>query len=132
MRHIAIAFALALSTVAGCAVEDDAELATDEAELTAAATAYVLHVSSDEGAIRVTKPGPVHETCPGYGGCDFAFLGGTPLTIKPVQPTDRINCVKFARWIGACAGQGSTCSITINSNLSTHAEWDRILGCIPM
>ena len=125
-------FALALALVgaaSGCAVEDDT--ATESDELSIAVEAYVLHVSSDEGAIRVTKPGPISEVCPGYGGCNFAFLGGTPLTIRPVQPNNRIDCVKFVRWEGACAGQGSTCSVTINSNLATHAVWGPILGCDP-
>jgi hypothetical protein len=37
----------------------------------------------------------------------------------------------FSSWQGACAGQGATCHLVVNSDLWSSAEWTRIGDCIP-
>jgi hypothetical protein len=90
---------------------------------------FTLSVSSIESHIDVSSPGRF-DSCP-ISSCSFGYLGGSALTISLASTTDLADCLQFSSWVGACAGQGATCSLTINSNLSTSAHWTRINGCTP-
>lgn len=92
-------------------------------------SAFVLSVTADEGRITVTGGGHT-DTCLAFSTCNFAYLGGTPLTIK-AQAKNLVDCAQFTSWEGACAGQSATCSLVINSDLSTASVYGPILGCIP-
>ncbi len=92
-------------------------------------SAFVLTVSSDEGQITVTSSSGTN-TCIEADTCNFAYLGGSALTIKS-QGQNLPDCEKFNHWVGACAGQTATCNVVINSNLSTSAVFGPILGCVP-
>jgi hypothetical protein len=91
--------------------------------------AFTIGVDTVENTITVSSSRGV-DSCD-LGSCDFAYAGGTSLTIR-LSPTKNLaDCLQFSGWQGACAGQGATCNLTISSNLSTRANWTRIGGCIP-
>lgn len=115
--------------IGGCAVTDsDTEGQSAEAAVTPAASAFVLTVSGIEGE-DVASPGRF-DTCTN-GRCQFAYLAGTALTITPDGANATADCLRFASWGGACAGQGPTCNLVINSDLSVNSRWTRIPGCVP-
>src|SRR5678815_650895 len=90
---------------AGCAATpSDIDEAQDVQSVTSA-SAFVLTVSGEEEPIRVTTTN-VSDLCPAFSSCQFAFLGGLTLTIKPTTTRNLIDCLQFAGWTGACAGQG--------------------------
>ena len=91
---------------------------------------FTLSVSSIESGVDISSPGRF-DACPDPASCSFGYLGGSALTISLTSTTNIADCLRFSSWVGACAGQGSTCSLTINSNLSTSAHWTRINGCTP-
>ncbi len=97
--------------------------------VTPSVSAFVLTVSADENNITVTSSAPTN-TCPSFSTCNFAYLQGTALTIK-TKPQNLIDCEQFTNWDGACAGQGATCSVVINSDISTDAFFGPLRGCIP-
>lgn len=99
------------------------------AVLGACKNAFTMSVDTLENNITVTSSRGV-DTCD-LGSCDYAYTGGASLTIRVTPIRNLADCLGFAGWQGACAGQGATCSLTINSNLSTSAIWTRIGGCIP-
>src|SRR5258707_1118587 len=83
--------------VAGCAASpSDIDEAQDVQGVTSA-SAFVLTVSGEEAAIRVTTTN-VSDLCPAFSTCPFAFLGGSTLTIKPTSTKNLIDCVQFAGW----------------------------------
>jgi len=92
--------------------------------------AVLLTLSSDESGITVSSAGRV-ERCPDGGTCSFSYFLGSPLTLTLTSTRNLVDCLQFTGWQGACAGQGSTCSLVANSDLSTTATWSRIIGCIP-
>jgi hypothetical protein len=95
------------------------------------AAAFVLTVSGEEAAISVTTTG-VSDTCPADEQCQFGFVAGSTVTIKPVTTRNTIDCLQFAGWLDACAGQPSTCTLVINSDLTAVEHfWTRISGCVP-
>lgn len=128
-----LVLALIGATSGGCAITDDDAEGSQAAEVGAAMTnvsAFVLTVSSEENDVVVSSPGHV-DTCPGVGTCNFAYIGGTSLTIKTAK-NNVIDCALFSHWDGACAGQSATCNLVINSNLSTSAIFQfGIPGCTP-
>lgn len=94
-------------------------------------SAFALTISGEEAAIRITTTN-VSDTCPADDQCQFGFIGGSVLTIRPTSTQNTIDCLRFNGWTGACAGQGSTCTVTINSDLTVGQNfWTRISGCIP-
>jgi hypothetical protein len=132
MRICSFSLVLALIGAAsgGCAMMDsntdgDAKLGTE----TSALSAFVLTVGADENSITVTSSAPTN-TCPAFSTCNFAYLQGTTLTIKTALK-NLIDCEIFNHWDGACAGQGSTCTVVINSDISTNAFFGPLSGCIP-
>lgn len=137
----AAVFAVVVTSLAtaGCAVSED-DLASAEVvhalDTAAAATpaAFVLSITTElapQDQVRITSSDGRTDPC--IGSCNFAYLAGSNLTITfPFGTSDRPNCLRFQRWTGACAGQGSRCRLTINSNLVTEAVWVPILGCNPL
>lgn len=117
--------------VAGCATTpSDLDEAQADQSITPR-TAFTLTVSGEEAAIKVTTTN-VSDTCPADSQCQFGFVGGSVLTIKPQSTRNLVDCLQFSGWTGACAGQGSTCTVTINSDISVgESFWTHISGCIP-
>lgn len=130
-RSLSLYLALVVSgaILGGCAVTDsDIESQSAEDAVTSAASAVVLSVSGIEGE-DVASPGRF-DTCTN-GQCQFAYLAGTSLTITPDGRNATADCLQFASWSGACAGQGATCNLVINSALSVRSVWTRRPGCVP-
>ena len=109
---------------------DDAQShAAEVGTATSNLAAFVLTVSSNETSVVVSSPGR-SDTC-FRGSCNFAYIEGTPLTIQS-DAQNWIDCAQFSSWGGACAGQGATCNLVINSELSTFALFRfGIPGCMP-
>lgn len=130
--HLAIA--LIGMACGGCALTDgNADPAQDEdvAAVTPSVSAFVLTVHANvESDIDVTNS-TSGNNCPAGTTCNFAYLQGTTVTIR-TAPQNRIDCAQFLQWSGACAGQGSTCSVVMNSALTTSARYKfGIPGCVP-
>ena len=95
---------------------------------TAALSAFVLTVSSDFNGNTIKVTSPTHiDTCARSATCNFAYLQGTSLTIH-TDHLNRIFCSVFDSWVGACAGQTETCTIVINSDLSTTSVFADLGG----
>jgi hypothetical protein len=117
--------------VAGCATTPSDLDEAQAAQSITPRTAFTLTISGEESAIKITTTN-VSDTCPADDGCQFGFVGGSVLTIKPQSTRNLVDCLQFAGWTGACAGQGSTCTVTINSDITVGENfWTRISGCIP-
>jgi hypothetical protein len=131
IRSCSVIVMLVCAAVAGCAVIPTDADEDQVAQSITPSAAFVLTVSGFEAAIRVTTTG-ITDTCPADEQCQFAFVEGSTLTIKPTATQQRADCLQFAGWQGACAGQGTTCTVVINSDLSVSERfWTRIGGCIP-
>jgi hypothetical protein len=122
------------AAVAGCAV---AATNSDEGQDTQAAVVaqsfptFVLTVSGFEAGIHVTSTG-ISDSCPADSTCDFPFFAGTAVSISPDFTKDTVDCLQFANWQEACAGQRNPCNLVINSDLSVSEKlWVRLSGCIP-
>jgi hypothetical protein len=118
----------------GCAItEGDAEPAqsVEVGAVTPNVSAFVLTVSTSGQSDIDVASSTSSNNCPAGTTCNFAYLQGTAVTVVTAAQ-NLINCAKFSQWDGACAGQGPTCSLVINSNLSTHPRYKfGILGCVP-
>lgn len=115
----------------GCAISDGDTEDSRAAEVNVVpdVSAFVLHVVTEEQPITVTASGSTNtNTCP--DSCNFAYLGGTSLSIH-AGARNVADCLQFSSWSGACAGHGNPCTLVINSNLSTTADYTTILGCRP-
>jgi hypothetical protein len=131
IQSCSVIFALIGAMVAGCAATpSDIDEGQDVQSVTNT-SAFTLTISGEEAAIKVTTTN-VSDTCPADSQCQFGFIGGSVLTIKPTTTRNLVDCLQFAGWTGACAGQGSTCTVTINSDLTVGENfWTHISGCIP-
>lgn len=131
IRSYGVIVMLACAAVAGCTATPP-DLDEDQvAQGLTNTAAFVLTVSGFEAGIRVTTTG-VNDVCPADSQCQFAFIGGSTLTISPTATKQLADCLQFAGWKGACAGQGTTCTVVINSDLSVSENfWTRIGGCVP-
>ena len=138
LRHsfaLAVALALAGTVAGGCAVEDsDEDIASDELALATgdvapSATAFTLTITQNAGVgdVTVSWTPDFHDIC--RNDCQEAILSGSRVTLHAL--TNRVDCFKFLKWDGACAGQGSTCEFTMTSDKSTMVTWTRLLGCDP-
>jgi hypothetical protein len=120
--------------MAGCAVTDDAEGSrpAETAVAQSSAATFQLTVTSVETDTLVSSAAGVN-TCPLKSTCSFTYEAGTALAIDVKTIFSPANdCVRFARWTGACAGQGRPCSVTItDSNLAVSSIWQLRLHCIP-
>lgn len=131
IRTCGMIVVLVCAAVAGCAATPTDADEDQVAQGISSAAAFVLTVSGFEAGIRVTTTG-VTDTCPADQQCQFGFIGGSTLTIRPTSTQQQADCLQFAGWQGACAGQGTTCTVVINSDLSVSERfWTRIGGCIP-
>jgi hypothetical protein len=124
-------FVLIGAMVAGCAATpSDIDEGQDVQSVTST-SAFVLTVSGEEAAVRVTTTN-VSDTCHADAECQFAFLGGSTLKINPTATKNLIDCLQFAGWTGPCAGQGSICTVVINSDISVGENfWTHLSGCVP-
>jgi hypothetical protein len=92
---------------------------TVAATFTVSSSTYTLAVSVGDaqglGQARITSsPGGID--CNELGGiCSADFSAGTGVTLT-LQPG---AAAAFDRWLGACAGQGPICNLTMNANTST-------------
>lgn len=86
-----------------------------------------LSVATGESPVTVTGGGTTN-TC--GASCNFTYLTGTSLTLT-AGLQNLVDCLRFSSWSGACSGQGRTCSLVLNSNLSTSAVYSSISGCVP-
>ncbi len=133
---VIIAFVVMSASVTGCGFSDDGLSERESAAALGAAvnaSAYVLTVSTetlpqDEVIVTSSDGGPAR-IC--SGDCQFSYLAGASLTLRIPHPSDRVNCLIFRGWLGACAGQPATCSLVLDSDLTTEAQWAPIRGCIP-
>jgi hypothetical protein len=126
--------AAALTLATGCVAPDASrDEASESSELAAApnASAFVLTVSSDENGIVVTRPDGTQDKCGDFQQCQFAYIAGVTVSVKPRTPNNTIDCVHFDHWTGSCAGQGNPCSLTMNSDLTANAVWVVTRGCVP-
>jgi hypothetical protein len=135
MRLSSFSLVLVLTGAAleGCAMTDSDTERDHAAEIGASTinlSAFVLTVTSGENPITISSVGLGDNICPAFESRNFAYVGGTSLTVKTF-PTNTPDCEQFIRWDGACAGQGHQCSLVINSNLSTTSVFGPIQGCIP-
>lgn len=94
-------------------------------------SAFVLTVTADfESDIDVTNS-TSGNNCPAGTTCNFAYLQGTAVTVQTAAQ-NLIDCRRFSGWTGACAGQGATCNLVINSDLSTSPGYRfKVSGCVP-
>ena len=132
LRSCSLVLALIGVTSGGCAMTDSEIEGVQAAEIgsvTPNGSAIVLTVTSDVNDVVVSITPSAFNTCPAFETCTFGYDAGTALTIK-TRPKNLSDCEQFVRWDGACAGQGATCSIVINSSLSTSAVFGPIPGCV--
>ena len=135
MRNSSLSILLiSIAALSGCAVAD---ATSNEGQTAQASTvspdnsAFVISVGTDENPVRVSAPGTTTNICDIGSSCNFAYIAGTTLTVS-TNPQNRIDCLALTRWGGACAGQGATCTVVLNSDLSTDAEFETFIrGCVP-
>jgi hypothetical protein len=127
---VAMLLAIMSGPIAGCMSEDAATESQRASEVAAtpSASAYALHIDTEFAGQDevVANPGGA---C--VGSCDIAYLAGTVVSLRIPFPTDKINCIHFAGWTGACANQGNPCTLVMNSDLSTEVIWATTKGCQP-
>lgn len=133
MRTLSSTFSVVLGMmiVSSCVSQEEHTRENDESQLTdqfSTTQAFVLTVSTDEHSVSVGTPNGQHAQC--FGSCQYAILQGA-VTISSSITIDKINCVIWRRWTGACAGQGNPCQLSMNSDLETHSEWEFLKGCHP-
>jgi hypothetical protein len=117
----------ALVMSSGCATSDEA-IDENQSQVEATISAHVLHLTVG-GLTSIQSPGTPTQWLPA-GSRDYAFLHGSTVTLKEWGP-DNNNCLMFHHWTGACAGQFTTCTLVMNSDLTTEAVWVPIKGCSP-
>ena len=91
--------------------------------------AFTLSVDSIESGLTVSSSRGVDSCDSGF--CDLVYAGGASVSIHLTSTKNLTDCLQFSGWQGACAGQGATCNLVINSDLSSSAHWTRITGCVP-
>lgn len=83
----------------------------------AATSGFTLKVSvSNSGSVR-SSTGAIN--C--GNTCQASFAAGTVVTLTATPPAGKT----FAGWSGACTGTAPTCAVTMNSALSTRANFNR-------
>jgi hypothetical protein len=93
-------------------------------------TQAALTVTNFETGIDVF--GPDHsDSCPEGPSCSFHHAIGSALTLSLTATQNTADCLAFVGWNGACAGQGSTCNLELDGDLSTSVRWGHITGCRP-
>jgi hypothetical protein len=121
-------FAMTTAATAGClASSDAAEPDPREAaqEVDAGSATLLLDTGGTKHEIVVRASTGQTQSCRGI--CVFGFPPGTLLGLSVVAPTDR--CELFRGWLGACAGQGTSCRLTLSGDAATHAVWEGDPSC---
>lgn len=121
----------------GCVVSDEDKLGEDkpgaEQQQVTNANSYVINIQTEvagqDQVVVSSSDGTPDRQC--FGGCTFAYLAGSTLTLRVPFPRDNINCIMFNGWFGACGGQWNPCTVVLNSDLSTEVNWVIIRGCSP-
>lgn len=116
------------ASLGGC-VDPSPGVGSEASELSSA-SAWTLTVDADETNITVASPGLATNTCTAFSTCAYGFVSGLTLTIK-TGAKNIPDCEQFSSWNGACAGQGTTCTVVINSDLTTGPNYTFIRGCQP-
>jgi hypothetical protein len=118
--------ALVLLSAAGCATSDGltgADSPVETGAVAADSATFTLTVAADSGFVTVTGAGSMN-TCIPHTTCHLSYAAGTSLTVDtPV--IGETDCFFFSRWDGACAGQTHSCSLILNSDLSTTAVYQK-------
>jgi hypothetical protein len=125
-----VTVAMAGASMTGCLSDGNVESESADIGATPSISAFVMTVQTDYEHIDVSSSKSSIDSC-FEGSCNFAYLGGSSLAIRVPFTKDQIDCELFHGWSGACAGQGATCTLVINSNLTTRAIWVPLLGCKP-
>lgn len=135
MRITSGTLVLALvTTMAGCAVMDDAEgdrSAETAAALTPTATSQLFVTSVGSDTVVTSADGV--NTCPMASSCTFTYPAPIALSIDVKTIFSPANdCLRFVQWTGACAGQGRPCSVTLaNAALLVSSTWQLRPHCTP-
>lgn len=134
MRMLVCRVVLGLATTFTACVAPDGAESPDEAsqadDITVRpATTFTLTASSIEGGVNFLNPDGTTTLCD--EGCTRTYAAGSVVRLQPAMPTNTVDCLQFNHWNGACAGQGVTCTLTVNSNLSASVAYARITRCIP-
>jgi len=75
---------------------------------------------SNPGTVTATPAG-TDRTLDCGNACSAKFNAGTAVTLTATPPAGKT----FASWGGACSGTTPTCSVTVNSNLSVQANFNK-------
>jgi hypothetical protein len=78
---------------------------------------YVLSFLTQGTGQGLVLVGPYTLTCP--IGCSETFVYGSLLAFTAVPQVGN-----FVRWLGACAGQGTTCTLTVTSDFGVGVVFD--------
>jgi hypothetical protein len=135
--NLVTALVMASASLAGCTVSEQPApegQSADQLSIGPRNTAFVLTVvteTNNQNAVSVTSTdGSPVRRC--VGGCEFAYLTGSTLTLQVLHPTDIDNCFQFTGWTGVCAPAGTgVCSLVLNSDQLVSAIWSDISGCKP-
>jgi len=129
MSKFSVALGLFGAGITACAATDDAadQAQSDQVSVAPQATA-VLTIGGDEGE-DVASSGR-RDVCL-TDSCAFSYAVGTALTITPDGHDATADCLMFSSWLGACAGQGPSCSVVITSNITVTSLWSKRPNCKP-
>ena len=84
-------------------------------------TTFTLSVGrSNPGTVIGTPNGNDRQLNCG-SACSAKFNSGTAVTLTATPPAGKT----FASWGGACSGTATTCTVTVNSNLSVQANFNK-------
>jgi hypothetical protein len=77
-----------------------------------------------DGKVSIDNP---PTTC--TNSCSFDYPAAT--TVHLTAEGNNVTCTQFDGWSGACFGQGATCTLTVNGNLSASAGFSKKPNCNP-
>jgi hypothetical protein len=90
----------------------------------AAATTYTLGITaSGAGAAVVANPPGTLAGCSTSGRCFYRFESGTPVRVTAISSSSG----RLARWLGACSGSASTCSLVMDTSKTLIARFTPVL-----
>jgi hypothetical protein len=81
---------------------------------------FTLSVSRSNKGIVSSNPAGI-DCGNGGGGCSSKYAQGTSVTLTATPPAGK----QFLGWGGACSGNQTTCTLTINSNASVQANFSK-------